>query len=97
MQELTEEKTYTGNCDLCGNKNTQVRTHHLIPRRLLKRIPKRMAKRWELQKLQACNRCNDIIHIENKLIKQMASLRAKLKELGQEEQFEAENDSKESQ
>jgi hypothetical protein len=72
------EITFFGDCEICGTRNTAVRVHHLIPQRLLKILPIKMKKRWEYQKVKACNKCNSYIHPENKLYETIIQLKKQL-------------------
>jgi hypothetical protein len=77
--QKTKENTFQGNCDICGRKDTAVHFHHLIPQRLLDRIPIHLKKRWSLQKVKACNSCDSVLHPENKLYQKIVVLEKKLR------------------
>lgn len=73
-----EEITFNSNCELCNRKDTPCRYHHLIPQRLIKILPKGKAKHWEHSKIRICNSCNNHIHPENKLYRQIEELKKQL-------------------
>lgn len=79
--EHNNEYTFMADCDICQRKNTPCRSHHLIPSRLLKKLPPRLKKRWEFQKVNACNSCNSFLHPENHLYKKIEFLESRIKEL----------------
>ena len=73
-----EETLFNGDCELCLRKDTPCRNHHLVPVRLIKILPYRIAKEWNRKKVRICNSCNIYMHPENKLYKQIAFLKQQL-------------------
>jgi len=75
---ITEEITFQAKCDICGYKNVPCRRHHLIPRRLIKILSRKKAKKWSKVTVIACNKCNRFLHPENMLYKQILLLKQQL-------------------
>ena len=75
---MTAEVVFDGDCQICGEREVSCRNHHLIPRRLLAILPKGKASKWEFQKLRICNRCNNYMHPENRLYRQIFALKKQL-------------------
>jgi hypothetical protein len=71
----TGEITFKGDCQICGEKNKECRTHHLIPKRLIRELNLTMAKKWIEYKVLACNNCNLFLHPENYLYKKLINLK----------------------
>jgi hypothetical protein len=82
--EWTKEKTFNSTCEICKRKDTPCRKHHIIPRRLLKKLPLELTKKWEYQKLIICNSCQGYFHPEQKLYRHIFVLEDKIKRLEEE-------------
>jgi len=80
MIEITKEITFRSQCEVCGKKDVQCRKHHLIPRRLIKILSNRKAKKWMKRTVLACDKCNRFLHPENLLYKQILILKQQLEE-----------------
>ena len=79
-----KEITFNADCEICGEKDTPCRNHHLIPQRLLKILPMNRVKRLQHMKLRACNSCNNYIHPENKLYARINELEEKVRRCANE-------------
>lgn len=78
---FSKEETFTADCCLCGAKDVPCRNHHLIPQRLLNILPISRRKRFKFQVIKACNRCNRVLHPENKLYERINVLVKEIKKL----------------
>jgi hypothetical protein len=73
-----EEITFIARCELCHKADRPCRNHHLIPMRLLKRLPKNTYLRWFKKTIIVCNQCNGYIHPENHLYQRINYLEGQL-------------------
>jgi len=84
MVKTFKEITFISNCRICGRKKLPCRTHHIVPRRLLKRLGLKKQKEWEFQKIVICNDCNKEMHPENRYYLKWMALDMTVKKMAKE-------------